>query len=91
LVTGKYDMRRLSKLAMLDKVWLSYFLMVPKKRGGRFWTEFCGNYMNLAVSEDGWRVNKMIQMVAGSKGAPSVGELVKKPGVLQRNMEEESG
>jgi len=86
LVTGKFDMRRLSKLGTLDKVWLSYFLMVPKKRGGRYWSMFCDNYMNLAVSDDGWRVNKMIAMVAGSKGAPSVGELVKKPGVLQRNI-----
>ncbi|NIT04094.1 hypothetical protein GTO10_04180 [Candidatus Saccharibacteria bacterium] len=28
----------------------------------------------------------MIQMVAGAAGAPSVGDLVKKPGVLQRNI-----
>jgi len=86
LVKGKVDMRRLSKLGPLDKAWISYFLLKKPKKGGRYTNRFCENYMNLAVSEDGWRVNKMIQMVAGSKGAPSVGELQKKPNIVARNV-----
>ena len=86
LVKGKVDMRRLSKLGPIDKAWLSYFSMLSDEEGGEFARRFCDNYINYAVSEEGWRTNKMIQMVAGSKGAPSVGELVKRPGVLQRNI-----
>jgi len=86
LAGGVFDMRRLSKTGELDKVWIAYFLNVPKIRGGRFAYTFCDNYLNLAVSEEGWRINKMIQMVAGAKGAPSVGELAKRPGLLQRNI-----
>lgn len=86
LVKGKVDMRRLSKLGPIDKAWLSYFSMLPNEEGGEFSRMFCNNYINYAVSEDGWRTNKMIQMVAGSKGAPSVGELVKRPGMFQRNL-----
>jgi hypothetical protein len=87
LVKGKYDMRRLSKLDPLDKIWIAYFLQVPVEDGGEYAREFCENYMNLAVSDDGWRVNKMIQMVAGAQGSPTqVGELVKKPGIIGRNI-----
>ena len=86
LVKGKYDMRRLSKINELDKIWIAFFRMVPDMEGGSFTNEFCDNYLNLAVSEEGWRVNKMIQAIAGSKGATSVGELVKRPGLLQRNI-----
>lgn len=82
----RFDMRRLSKINQLDKVWISYFLLKKKKRGGRFATAFCLNYLNLAVSEDGWRTNKMIQFNAASKGVGGVGELVKRPGLLQRNV-----
>jgi len=87
LVKGKVDMRRLSKLpSPLDKVWISYFMLIGDEEGGEFARAFCNNYLNLAVSDDGWRVNKMIQMVAGSKGAPSVGELQKKPNIVARNV-----
>lgn len=86
LVQGKTDMRRLSKITGIEKVWLAYFMLKKNQRGGRFARRFCDNFVNLAVSEDGWRVNKMIQAIAGSKGATSVGELQKKPGVLQRNI-----
>ena len=86
LVKGKYDMRRLSKINELDKIWIAFFRMVPDVEGGDFTSEFCDNYLNLAVSEEGWRVTKMIQAIAGSKGAMGVGELVKRPGLLQRNI-----
>lgn len=94
LVKGKYDIRRLSKLNPLEKAWLSFFLLEdgPDGKdkdltgGGGYYAEFCDGYMNLSVSEEGWRVNKLIQMVAASKGAPGVGELQRKPNILQRNI-----
>ena len=87
LSKGVFDMRRLSKLNPLEKAWISFFYnMFPSEEGGDYFNEFCDNWLNVSVSEEGWRTNKMIQMVAGAKGAPSVGELQKKPGLLQRNI-----
>lgn len=90
MLNKKVDMRRLSKTGPLDKAWIAYFLLLEDEEGGDFARQFCNNYLNLAVSEDGWRVNKMIQMVAGSKGVPAVGDLMKKPGWVTRNITDKS-
>lgn len=86
LVKGQMDMRRLSKINEVQSYVIGYFMNVPNRRGGRFWRDLCDNILNLNVSVEGWRVNKMIQMVAGAKGAPSVGELQKKPGWISRHV-----
>ena len=86
LVKGKVDMRRLSKINPIDKAWISFFLLVDEEEDGGYFKEFCEQFLNLSVSEEGWRVNKMIQAIAGSKGATGVGELMKRPGLLQRNI-----
>lgn len=94
MARGTFDMRRLSKINPIEKAWIAFFILEDGEDGkdeeleggGGFYHEFCQGYLNLSVSEDGWRVNKMIQMVAGASGAPSVGELVKKPNILQRNI-----
>lgn len=86
LVHGIYDVRRLTKLNPLEKAWISYFLLLPTMEGGDFARAFCSGYMNLAMSEEGWNKNKMIQMTAASKGAPGIGELFKKPGWFARNL-----
>lgn len=82
----RYDVDRLTKIGKLQKIAIAYFKLVPTERGGNWARIFCENYENLAMSEDGWRTNKIIQAIAGSKGAPTVGELMKKPGILQRNL-----
>lgn len=86
LVQGRYDPRILSKLHPLDPIWMGYFLNKKDKRGGKFCKAFIGNMLRLKRSEDGWGTNKIIQFTAAAKGAPSVGELVKKPGWLGRNV-----
>lgn len=94
MARGTFDMRRLSKINPIEKAWISFFRLEDGddgkdhdlEGGGGFFFEFCEEYLNLSVSEDGWRTNKMIQMVAGAAGAPSVGELQKKPGWLGRNI-----
>lgn len=86
IAKGQVDIRRFSKIGPFDKIWIAYFLQVPKERGGGFARKFCYHFLNLACSEDGWKTNKAIQLVAGSKGAPSVGELQKKPGWIGRNV-----
>ena len=86
LVKGKFDMRRLSKINPIEKAWIAFFSLIEEEEDGGYFKEFCQEYLNLAVSEDGWRVNKMIQAIAGSKGATNVGELVSKPGWIQRNI-----
>jgi len=85
LKTGKVDMRRLSKTGPIDKAWIAYFIMLEPEEGGDFARQFCNNFLNLAVSEDGWRVNKMIQMEGAAQGSPTVGDLVKRPGWLARH------
>lgn len=87
LVKGKVDMRRFSKLTPLDKAWISFFLLVDDEEGGEYFRDFCNNFLNLAPSEEGWRTNKAIQMVAASKGTAGVGaELVKRPSWVGRNV-----
>lgn len=86
LAMGEFDHRIYSKIGDLDVIWLSFFSMVPDTEGGEFCKEFCENYTLFSRSEDGWQQNKQIQVIAGSKGATSVGELVKKPGFIQRNI-----
>lgn len=83
---GKFNMLRLSKIDPIDIIVISHFLQVPPERGGNYAKKFFTNYLNLAVSVDGWRTTKIIQAIQGSKGASSVGELMKRPGWLGRNV-----
>jgi len=86
LAMGRIDVRRLTYLNAIEKICIAYFLMVPKKRGGRFAQGYFSNYLNLAMSEEGRRVNQVIKMVAGSKGTTSGVEFVKSPGWVGRNL-----
>jgi len=86
IVQGEYSEEIMTKINPIEKAWLSYFEMVPDLEGGEFAKEFCRKYKAHSRSVDGWNVNKMIQMVAGSKGVTAIGELKKKPGILQRNI-----
>ena len=86
IVKGEYSEEIMTKINPIEKAWLSYFEMVPDIEGGEFAREFCRKYKAHSRSVEGWNVNKMIQMVAGSKGATAMGTLQKKPGVLSRNI-----
>ena len=86
MVKGKFDIRLLSKIGPLDVIWLGYFMNLPDEEGGEFARMFCENYLYLSNSEEGWRMNKMNQAIAGSKGATAVGALMKKPGIVARNI-----
>ena len=86
LTRGRFDSRIYAKIGPLDVIWIGFFKMVPDMEGGEFCKEFCENYLKLTRSEDGWQQNKQIQVIAGSKGAMGVGELMKRPGLLQRNI-----
>lgn len=86
MVQGRYDPLILSKLGDLAKYWISYFNLVPNHRGGNFYRKFCAQYLKVARSEEGWQQNQMIRFTAGAKGAPTVGELMKKPNILVRNL-----
>lgn len=84
--TGMFDPRITSKLTPLDKIWIAYFLQKKDKRGGAFAKRFCVNYLKLATSEDGWRINKMIQAIAAGKGVPTaIGEIVRRPNWIRRH------
>ena len=84
LANGMSDPRRLSKISGLEAIAYSWFLAVPVYRGGNWARQFANNMLNLRMSDEGWRANQLIRLVAGSKGVPNV-DVAKKPGWLGRN------
>lgn len=86
LVKGKYDNKIYSKIHPFEPACMAYFLRKQDKRGGRFWKGLIGDMLKLKRSEEGWGTNKTIQFTAATKGAPSVGELQRKPNIFQRNV-----
>jgi len=84
--TGEFDIRKHTKINDIIAFCAAYFRRLPDEEGGEFARNFFDDLLHLSTSIDGWNVNKEIQMVAGSKGVGSVGELVKKPGIIQRNV-----
>lgn len=86
LVKARYDNRILSKIHPFEPACMAYFLRKSNKKGGRFWRGLIDDMLKLKRSEEGWGTNKIIQFTAATKGAPSVGELQRKPGILQRNI-----
>ena len=65
---------------------MAFFNIVDDEEGGEYFREYIDEWLNLSVSVDGWHNNKKIQFVAGSKGSPTMGELMKKPGWVGRNI-----
>jgi len=81
-----FDPRILSKLEPTDVLWISYFSRIPDLEGGEYARDFIADFEKYAVSVEGWRTNKMIQMVAAGKGTTSGVEFLKKPGWFGRNI-----
>lgn len=84
LVTGMSDARRLSKITGLEAIAYSWFLAQPDYQGGAWSRQFVANMLNLRMSEDGWRANQLVRLVAGSKGVPSI-DIAHKPGFIARH------
>lgn len=85
LAQGLSDARRISKITGLEAIAYSWFLVQPDYQGGGWSRQFVANMLNLRMSEDGWRANQLIRLVAGSKGVPSI-DVIRKPGVIARNI-----
>lgn len=85
LAQGLSDARRISKISGIEAIAYSWFLVQPDYQGGEWSRNFVANMLNLRMSEDGWRANQIIRLVAGSKGVPSI-DVIRKPGVFARNI-----
>lgn len=84
LVAGMSDDRRLSKITGLEAIAYSWFLSIPLHRGGKWAANFAHNMLNLRMSDEGWRANQLVRLVAGSKGVPSI-DIARKPGFIARH------
>jgi hypothetical protein len=84
LAQGLSDARRISKISGIEAIAYSWFLAVPDYRGGTWSKQFVANMLNLRMSEDGWRANQLVRLVASSKGVPAI-DVVKRPGFIGRN------
>jgi len=85
MAEGRYDNKILSNLHPVEPACMAYFLRKKSHKGGRFWKGLIADMLKLKRSQEGWGTNKKIQFTAASKGAPSVGELVKRPGWIARH------
>jgi len=84
---GKIDIRRLSNISVIDKVWMPHFLLIPDDEGGEYAKNFVYLTLNLAPSVDGKRVRELIQTIGASTGAGiSASDLVTRPNILSRNI-----
>jgi len=85
LIKGQSDPRRLSIVNEPEVLALSYFSQIPDNEGGEYVRDFISDFLNLKMSLGGWRSNQLIRLVQGSKGVVA-GEIVKKPGIIARNI-----
>lgn len=87
IAQGEFDQMIMANIDEAVIVPVAYFLAKPKHKGGNFCKNFFGNYLKLSRAKNGWNSNKMIQETQASKGVASgVGEIVKKPNIVQRNV-----
>lgn len=84
LAQGLSDARRISKISGMEAIAYSWFLAQPDYQGGEWSRQFVANMLNLKMSEDGWRANQIIRLVAGSKGVPGI-DVARKPGFIGRH------
>src|SRR3972149_11759801 len=78
---GKVDTRRLTNITKIERIWLSYFRLVPEKYGGEFAKDFCSMWDNYSMSLDGKRATQLILM----QGAVTGGVLRTKRGEDKRS------
>jgi len=68
LAEGRFDIRRLSFINPIEKVWTAYFMQIPDEEGGEYARDFVSNYLNLSMSEGGRRATQIINAIGASKG-----------------------
>ncbi len=67
---GKYDLKKLSKISELERIWIAYFLLLEEYEGGEYSTNFCENMLALSSSVGGFNSQLIVEMqkaVSGGK------------------------
>lgn len=68
LEKGMVDIRRLTNIDKIERLWLSFFMQLPKDQGGEWMELFCTDYMNLSPSIGGMRAKLIIAMQSAIGG-----------------------
>ena len=68
LLQGKVDVRRLSNIDEVERIWITWFMNLPDDVGGQFSRKFCLEYLNLSMSLGGNRAKQLIDMMLASSG-----------------------
>jgi len=68
LEKGMVDIRRLTNIDKIERLWLSFFMQLPKDQGGEWMDLFCTDYMNLSPSIGGMRAKLIIAMQSAIGG-----------------------
>lgn len=68
LEAGIVDIRRLTNIGKVERLWLSFFLHMPDDQGGQWMKQFCDDYMNLSPSLGGMRAKLIIAMQSAIGG-----------------------
>jgi len=68
IAKGKFDERKLSNIDEIDRLWLSYFLLIPDEDGGNYARNLCDNYLTLSDSIGGERAKDLIRMQLAASG-----------------------
>lgn len=86
LSEDRVDVRRLSRISVIEAFVFPYLLEIPPHRGGRLARRAVANKLNLNMSIDGWRANQIIRLIGASKGVSNMDNTAKPPGWLGRNV-----
>lgn len=76
LAKGIFDVRRLTHINEIERVWMSYFDLLDPFEGGDFARAFSNSYANYAMSIGGERAKLLVKMQMAASG---VGGQLKKP------------
>lgn len=65
---GKYDVRRLTNINELERVWIGYFNLLDPFEGGDWAKQYANEYMNLSMAIHGERAKLLVKMQMAASG-----------------------
>lgn len=66
--SGKVDVRRFSNIDRKERMWLTWFKMLPEDEGGAYMKPFCEEYLNISMSVSGMRSKQIIALFGALSG-----------------------
>ena len=65
---GRVDVRRFSNIDTKERMWLTWFKMLPNDEGGNYMVPFCEEYLNISMSVQGMRSKQIIALFGALSG-----------------------